>query len=310
MTEFKHFTVMKKEAVEGLNPQAGLLYIDGTMGGGGHSKEILEYIQPNGRLISFDVDQDAIDVCHERLPGYDKQLKIVKSNFTKIPEVLQSLNIREISGGVLLDLGTSIHQLTTPEKGFSFMKDAPLDMRLDTDASRTAYDVVNEYSQDDLVKIFKEYGEERFSKRVAKSIIEARNTKTIQTTKELSDLVIKSIPRTKQKIHPATRVFQAIRIAVNDELVNLQNTLNGVVPLLSVNARISVISFHSLEDRIVKNTFRRFSSKCNCPKEQMICNCPPPLLEVITRKPILPSDDEIKQNPPSRSAKLRVAKKI
>ena len=307
MEEFKHYTVMKNEAVDALECKDGLVYVDCTLGGGGHSELILQRISPNGRLIAFDIDDDAIRAASERLKDY-KNLTIVKSSYTNIKDVLKNLGIEKITGGVLFDLGASYHQLTKAERGFSFSKDAPLDMRFDMESDFSAYDVVNTYSEDELVRIFSEYGEERFSKRIAKAIVEKRKQKKIETTLELAQLVIDSTPKIKSSVHPATRVFQAIRIEVNHELQNVKNTLNDVLDLLGFGAIMSVISFHSLEDRIVKHLFKYHSQRCHCDKNQMICNCPPPILELVNKKPIMASEEEIKENPPSRSAKLRVAR--
>lgn len=309
MKEFKHYTVMKNEAVNALNCQDGLIYVDCTLGGGGHSELILKRIQPNGRLISFDVDQDAIDAATERLKNY-KNLTIVKNSYTNIKQVFKDLGIEKITGGILFDLGASYHQLTKQERGFSFSKEAPLDMRFNMDSDFSAYDVVNNYKEEELVKIFSEYGEERFSKRIAKAIVQKRQAKPIQTTTELADIIVEATPKIKSSIHPATRVFQAIRIEVNHELQNVKNTLTDVLDLLDFNAIISVISFHSLEDRVVKHVFKYYSTRCHCEKNQMICNCPPPILELVNKKPIMATEQEIKENPPSRSAKLRVAKCI
>lgn len=300
---------MKNEAVDALNCQDGLIYVDCTLGGGGHSELILKRIQPNGRLISFDVDQDAIDAATERLKNY-KNLTIVKNSYTNIKQVFKDLGIEKITGGILFDLGASYHQLTKQERGFSFSKEAPLDMRFNMDSDFSAYDVVNNYKEEELVKIFSEYGEERFSKRIARAIVQKRQAKSIQTTTELADIIVEATPKIKSSIHPATRVFQAIRIEVNHELQNVKNTLTDVLDLLDFNAIISVISFHSLEDRVVKHVFKYYSTRCHCEKNQMICNCPPPILELVNKKPIMATEQEIKENPPSRSAKLRVAKCI
>ena len=300
---------MKNEAVDALNCQDGLIYVDCTLGGGGHSELILKRIQPNGRLISFDVDQDAIDAATERLKNY-KNLTIVKNSYTNIKQVFKDLGIEKIAGGILFDLGASYHQLTKQERGFSFSKEAPLDMRFNMDSDFSAYDVVNNYKEEELVKIFSEYGEERFSKRIAKAIVQKRQVKPIKTTTELADIIVDATPKIKSSIHPATRVFQAIRIEVNHELQNVKNTLTDVLDLLDFNAIISVISFHSLEDRVVKHVFKYYSTRCHCEKNQMICNCPPPILELVNKKPIMATEQEIKENPPSRSAKLRVAKCI
>ena len=309
MEEFKHYTVMKNEAVDALECKNGLVYVDCTLGGGGHSELILQRISPDGRLIAFDIDDDAIRAASERLKNYNN-ITIVKESYTNIKKALKNLGIEKITGGVLFDLGASYHQLTKAERGFSFMKEAPLDMRFDTNSDFTAYDVVNFYPEEDLVRIFSEYGEERFSKRIAKAITEARKNKKIETTLDLSDLIIKSTPKIKSAVHPATRVFQAIRIEVNHELQNVKNTLNDVLDLLEFGAIISVISFHSLEDRIVKHLFKYHSQRCHCDKNQMICKCPPPVLELVNKKPIMASAEEIIENPPSRSAKLRIARCI
>ena len=307
--EFKHYTVMKYEAVDALECTNGKIYVDCTLGGGGHSELILQRIQPDGKLIAFDVDKDAIETASERLKDY-KNLTIVNNSYVDIKQTLANLGIKKITGGVLFDLGASYHQFNKAERGFSFSKEAPLDMRFNQNAEFSAYDVVNGYSENDLVRIFSEYGEERFSKRIAKKIIEQRKAKNIETTTELADLIVNATPRIKSSIHPATRVFQAIRIEVNQELTNVKNTLNDVLDLLDIGAIISVISFHSLEDRLVKNLFRYHSQKCHCEPNQMICKCPPPKLELVNKKPIVASDEEIKENPPSRSAKLRIARCI
>ena len=309
MEEFKHFTVMKYEAVDALQCQSGKIYVDCTLGGGGHSELILKRIQPDGRLIAFDVDEDAIKASSERLKDY-KNLTIVKDSYTNIKKVLQNLGIEKITGGVLFDLGASYHQFNKGERGFSFSKEAPLDMRFNQDAQFSAYDVVNTYSEEDLIRIFSEYGEERFSKRIAKKIIEQRKVKKLETTTQLANLIVSCTPHIKSSIHPATRVFQAIRIEVNHELTNVKNTLNDVLDLVDFGAIISVISFHSLEDRLVKHLFKYHSQRCHCDKTQMICKCPPPVLELVNKKPITASDEEISINPPSRSAKLRIARCI
>ena len=307
--EFKHYTVMAHEAVDALNCAPGKIYVDATLGGGGHSELILKKIQPDGQLIAFDVDEDAIKASQERLKDY-KNLTIVHDSYTNIKKVLQDLNIKEITGGIVFDLGASYHQLTKQERGFSFMKDAPLDMRFNTDSDFSAYDVVNGYSEDDLIRVISEYGEERFTKRIVRNIINYRSSKNIVTTLELAEIIKNAVPKTKEKIHPATRTFQAIRIEVNNELQNIKNTLNEVLTLLSVNAIISIISFHSLEDRLVKQCFKYYASKCRCKPNEPVCHCEPPMLELINKKPITASESELKENPPSRSAKLRVAKKI
>lgn len=307
--EFEHYTVMAHEAVDALNCVPGKIYVDATLGGGDHSELILKKIQPDGQLIAFDIDDDAIASSKKRLKDY-KNLTIVKESYSNIKKVLQNLGIKEITGGIVFDLGASYHQLTKQERGFSFMKDAPLDMRFDRDSDVSAYDIVNGYSEDDLIKIISEYGEEKFTKRIVKNIINYRQSKNIETTGELAQIIKNAVPKTKEKIHPATRTFQAIRIEVNQELQNIKNTLNEVLTLLSVDAIISVISFHSLEDRLVKQCFKYYASKCRCKPTDPVCHCKPPMLELINKKPITATELETKENPPSRSAKLRVAKKI
>lgn len=305
--DFRHYTVMLDEAVDALECQRGKIYVDCTLGGGGHSELILKRISPEGRLIAFDIDEEAIAHAKERLKDFPN-ITIIKSSYTNIKEELNKLGIDKITGGVILDLGASYHQLTKGERGFSFSKEAPLDMRFDMQSDFSAYDVVNKYREDDLVRIFSEYGEERFSKRIAKKIVETRRTAPIRTTKELADIIISATPRVKSHIHPATRVFQAIRIEVNNELKNVNIVLHDILDLLDDGGIISVISFHSLEDRIVKNIFKYESQKCRC--NEMICKCPPPRIALVNKKPIMASEKEILENPPSRSAKLRIARKI
>ena len=307
MDSFKHYTVMLNEAVDALECQDGKIYVDCTLGGGGHSELILKRISPNGKLISFDIDDEAICHASKRLEKYSN-LTIVKSSYINIKSELKKLGIEKITGGVIIDLGASYHQLTKAERGFSFSKDASLDMRFDMDANFSAYDVVNTYKEEDLVRIFSEYGEERFSKRIAKKIVEVRAKKKIETTRELAELIVGATPKIKSAIHPATRVFQAIRIEVNNELKNVNFVLHDILDLLDVGGIISVISFHSLEDRIVKKILKFESQRCRC--NEMICKCPPPKIELVNKKPIMASDEEIRENPPSRSAKLRVARCI
>ena len=303
---FVHYTVMKNEVVDSLNCyNSDKIFVDCTLGGGGHSEEILKRISPNGRLISFDVDDDAIQFASNRLKDY-KNLTIIRGSYLDIDKHLASLGIDKITGGVIFDLGASYHQLTCQERGFSFMKDAPLDMRFNQNQDFCAYDIINKYSEKELVEIFSTYGEERFSKRIASAIVKNR---PIKTTLELSNLIVNSTPKIKTKIHPATRVFQALRIEVNHELLNFENTLLKVINLLDVGAIISLLSFHSLEDRLAKRTLKLYSS-CRCDNYAPVCTCGGKMLEIVNKKPIVASDEELKINPPSRSAKLRVAKKI
>ena len=326
MQEFKHYPVMAKEAVDALECKDGKLYIDATLGGGGYSELILQKISPNGRLISFDVDIAAINASSERLKDYEN-LTIVNDSYTNIKKYLDQNNIKEITGGVVFDLGASVPQLTSKERGFSFLSESKLDMRFNQSANFTAYDVVNDYKEEELVRIFSEYGEERFSKRIAKKIVETRKMNKIETTKNLVDIIFDATPRIKSKIHPATRVFQAIRIEVNHELDNIKNTLNEVLTLLSNDAILSIVTFHSLEDRIVKQFFKHYSKewmgeegqqfdvqmqenyrRLYVPDGKIVYN--EPLLELVNKKPIVASEEEVKANPPSRSAKLRIARRI
>ena len=304
---FNHYTVMKQEVVDSLNCyNSDKIFVDCTLGGGGHSEEILKRISKEGRLISFDVDDDAIAHASNRLKDY-KNITIVKGSYADLDIHLKNLGIGKITGGIIFDLGASYHQLTCASRGFSFMKDAPLDMRFNQDQEKTAQDVINKYSEKDLIEIFSKYGEERFSKRIAKAIVQNR---PINTTLQLADLIKNSTPNIKSKIHPATRVFQALRIEVNQELLNFENTLKKALNLMDVDAIISLLSFHSLEDRLAKTFLKSYSSSCRCEKNVMQCACGGKILELINKKPIIASEEEIKINPPSRSAKLRIAKKI
>ena len=306
MKDFYHFPVMLNEAVNSLECGRGGLFIDATLGAGGYSNLILEKLPPEGSLISFDIDKIAIEAASERLKNY-KNITIVKDSYTNIKKYLEKNNIPEITGGIVFDLGASTPQLTQAERGFSFLKEAALDMRFNQDSSYSAYDVINGMKEADLVRIFSEYGEERFSKRIAKKIIEVRKIKKIETTKELADIVLEAAPRIKSKIHPATRVFQAVRIEVNNELNNIKNTLKDVIPLLADGAIITVIAFHSLEDRIVKNIFKEYAAPSGGIESG---NSRLPMLKIITKKPLTADEEEIKKNPPSRSAKLRTAVRV
>lgn len=309
-SSFNHIPVLFDETIDALDCRPGLIYVDGTLGGAGHSYEIAKRIAPTGKLIATDVDPEAINAASARLAEFESIVTIVKSNYSKIPEILTSLNVDKITGGILLDLGASYHQLTKTERGFSFSKEADLDMRFDDENPLTAYDIVNSFSKDELYRIFKDYGEERFSRRIAEKIVYKRQFAPIKTTTELAGIVKSAVKGGDSRIHPATRVFQAIRIAVNNELMTIENTLNSVIPLLEKNARIAVISFHSLEDRLVKNLFKYYSNHCRCPISQPVCTCEPSQLEILTKKPITASAEELENNPSARSAKLRVAIKI
>lgn len=307
MQEFNHYSVMLNEAIDALNcDNSDKIFVDATLGGGGHSELILKKISQKGRLISFDVDIDAINASRERLCGY-KNLTIIHDSYTNIRENLEKMGIKKITGGIIYDLGASYHQLTSQSRGFSFMKDSPLDMRFGENSKLSAWDVVNKYKESQLVEIFSKYGEEHYSKRIARAIV---NSRPINTTLELVDIIRKSTPKTNTKTHCATRVFQAIRIEVNNELLNFEKSLKDVVTLLDTGAIISVITFHSLEDRLAKTLFKNFSLNCRCDKSIPVCRCEGKLVELVNKKPICASEEEIKLNPPSRSAKLRVARRV
>ena len=304
--KFIHYTVMKKEVVDALNCyNSDKIFIDCTLGGGGHSEEILKRISNKGLLIALDVDDDAINASKERLKNYSN-VKIIKGSYLDIDIHLKNLGINKITGGVIFDLGASYHQLTTQDRGFSFMYDAPLDMRFNQSQDFCAWDIVNKYKENDLVEIFSKYGQERFSKRIASAIIKNR---PINTTYELSELIKKSTPKIKSNINPSTRVFQALRIEVNNELLNFENTLLKVINLCEINAIITVLTFHSLEDRVAKHILKSYTS-CRCDKNSPKCVCSGKMIELINKKPIIASSEEIKINPPSRSAKLRIAKRV
>lgn len=305
MASFFHSPVLTKEILNYLDFKKGGVYIDCTLGGGGHSKAILENIYPHCLLIGIDQDIEAIEIAKEELKIYIDKVKLVKGNFKNLEGILSDLKIETVSG-IIFDLGVSFHQLKEKERGFSFKEDSRLDMRMDLTQKFNAGILINSYSEKDLAEIFEKYGEERFSKRIARLIVIERKKKAITTTKQLADLIIRSLPRTKKRhtwrIHPATRVFQAIRIEVNQELKSLKKGLNQAIRVLEDKGRICVISYHSLEDRIVKHLFKEVEREG---KEQRDYG-----LKIITKKPIRPSSEEVRDNPKARSAKLRVAEKI
>ena len=309
---FSHVSVLLYECIEALDIKDGLTYVDCTTGGGGHSLEIARRLGPNSRLICFDRDKNAIAAATEKLHDYLDKITFVNDNFSSLPEVLRTLGIDNL-GGVLADLGCSSHQFDVAERGFSYMQDAPLDMRMDTDAPVSAYHVVNEYSEAELKRIIFEYGEEKFAPRIAAAIVKRREDKPIETTVELSDIIKSAIPG-KARIdgpHPAKRTFQAIRIEVNRELDAIRPMIDTAARALVPGGRIAIISFHSLEDRPVKVAFKELSTGCTCPRDFPVCVCGnKPVIKEVTRKPILPSEDELRENPRSRSAKLRVAEKL
>lgn len=309
--EFKHISVLFEESIEALKIKSGGIYVDGTLGGGGHSHGILS-ANAQCSLIGIDQDKEAISAATKRLEEFSDRVTIVNRNFSEIKDILSGLGIDKINGAVL-DLGVSSYQLDNAERGFSYMHDAALDMRMNTDSPKTAYEVVNSYSCEELTRIFFEYGEEKWSKRIAEFICERRGEKNIETTFELVDIIKAAIPK-KARLeggHPAKRVFQAIRIEVNNELGILENAVRDFISCLDKGGRLAIITFHSLEDRIVKKTFASLERGCTCPKEFPVCVCGnKPEIKVISRKPILPSEKETESNSRSKSAKLRIAEKI
>lgn len=306
--DFKHTSVLLEECIEGLDINPDGVYVDGTLGGAGHSLEICKKLSPLGHLIGIDQDEIAVKVAKERLEAYKSIVTIVRDNYASYKQIIDDLNISKVNG-ILLDLGVSSYQLDTAERGFSYMKDAPLDMRMDQRQEKTAKDIVNNYSDKELIHILKTYGEERFASNIARNIIKARENGTINTTFELVNIITASIP-TKFQIasgHPAKRTFQAIRIELNSELEVLKNTLHNMIDSLDSNGRLCIITFHSLEDRIVKEIFREAEDACICPTDFPVCTCGRPSKgKVITRKPILPTEEELENNSRSKSAKLRI----
>ena len=309
--EFKHVSVLLQEAVDGLQVKPSGIYVDGTLGGGGHSYEICKRLDSEGRLIGIDQDAEALEAAGKRLEEFSDRTTFVKSNYEHMTEVLKELGIDKVEG-ILLDLGVSSYQLDNAERGFSYMEDAPLDMRMDREQHISAKIIVNEYPEGELFRIIKEYGEERYARNIARNICRKREDKPIETTFELVDIIRASMPAKARngKGHPAKRTFQAIRIECNRELEVLREALDHMVDLLSDGGRISIITFHSLEDRMVKTSFRQYENPCTCPPDFPVCVCgKKPNGKVITRKPILPSKEESEQNTRAKSAKLRVFEK-
>ena len=311
MTEFSHYSVLLGECIDGLDIKPDGIYVDGTAGGGGHSFEIAKRLT-TGRLIAIDQDKDAIAAAGKRLSGFSDRVTLVRNNFSNLAEVCAELGIEKIDG-FLIDAGVSSFQLDCAERGFSYSADAPLDMRMDTRNSLTAREVVNEYTEQQLKKILFDYGEERFSPAIASAIVRERAKAPIETTAELSAIIKSAIPPFAREggHHPAKRSFQAIRIEVNRELDVIEPAIRAAEKLMRVGGRIAVITFHSLEDRIVKQTFADLASGCTCPRSFPVCVCgKKPSVKLVNKKPILPSKAELDENPRSRSAKLRVAEKI
>ncbi len=308
--EFNHKSVLLNETIEGLNIRPDGIYVDGTVGGAGHSSVIASKLDPaaGGCLIGLDQDEAAIETARERLKSYGDFTKIIRSNYCNFREVLNDLGVGKVNG-ILLDLGVSSYQLDTADRGFSYMEDAPLDMRMDDRNPLTAYTIVNEYSENELYRLIRDYGEDKFAKNIAKHICAARQTKPVRTTLELSEIIKGSIPMKIRKTggHPAKRTFQAIRIEVNHELDVLEGTLDTMIDSLAEDGRLCIITFHSLEDRIVKTIFKRNENPCTCPPEFPVCVCGKKSKgRIITRKPVVPSEKEMEENSRSKSAKLRI----
>lgn len=310
--EFKHYSVLRDETIRELNIKPDGIYVDGTLGGAGHSIEICKRLSDKGRLIGIDQDFDAIAAASERLKDYKDRATIVRSNYSDMKNVIHGLGIEKVDG-IILDLGVSSFQLDTPERGFTYrVEDAPLDMRMDDRQALTAKDIVNDYSEMDLFRIIRDYGEDRFAKNIAKHIVQARQIKPIETTGELNEIIKASIPSKVRATggHPSKRTYQAIRIELNHELDVLQDNLDDMIELLNDKGRICIITFHSLEDRIVKSNFKKNENPCTCPSNFPVCVCGNKSKgHVVTRKPILPSEEELEVNSRSKSAKLRVFEK-
>lgn len=310
--EFKHISVLLDETVDSLNIKPNGTYVDGTLGGGGHSLEICKRLGDGGRLIGIDQDMDAIKAATERLSDYSDKVTIVHSNYQDIDSVLKGLAIGGVDG-IILDLGVSSYQLDNVDRGFTYREDTPLDMRMDQSNPMTAKDIVNDYSEEELFHVIRDYGEDGFAKNIAKHIVRARQEKPIETTGELNEIIKAAIPAKMRQGtgHPSKKTFQAIRIELNKELEVLENSLDKMIELLNPGGRLSIITFHSLEDRIVKNIFRKNMNPCTCPPGFPVCVCgKTPTGKVITRKPIIPSSEELEDNKRAKSSKLRVFEKV
>jgi len=311
--EFNHYSVLLKETIENLDIKPDGIYVDGTLGGGGHAYHVASRLEEKGRLIGIDQDKDAIAAAGARLAEFGDKVTIIRSNYSNMKEELHRIGIDKVDG-IVLDLGVSSFQLDTPERGFTYREpDAPLDMRMDDRQSLTAKDIVNDYSEMELFRIIRDFGEDKFAKNIAKHIVAARAKKPIETAGELTDIIRAAIPMKVQVTggHPAKRTFQAIRIELNKELEVLQNNLDDMIDLLNPGGRICIITFHSLEDRIVKTIFKKNENPCTCPREFPVCVCGKKSKgNVVGRKPILPSDEELEVNSRSKSAKLRVFERV
>ena len=311
--EFNHYSVLLNETIENLNIKPDGIYVDGTLGGGGHAYQVASRLSEKGRLIGIDQDADAIAAAGERLKEFGDKITIIRSNYANMKEELHRIGVEKVDG-IVLDLGVSSFQLDTPERGFTYRdENAPLDMRMDDRQSLTAKDIVNGYSEMELYRIIRDYGEDKFAKNIAKHIVQERAKKPIETTGELTEIIRASIPMKVQVTggHPAKRTFQAIRIELNKELEVLQDNLDDMIDLLNPGGRTCIITFHSLEDRIVKTNFKRNENPCTCPSDFPVCVCGKKSKgKVVTRKPILPSEEELEVNSRSKSAKLRVFERV
>ena len=306
--EFKHKSVLLSETIDGLNIKPDGIYVDGTLGGGGHAYEVCRRLGEKGSIVGIDQDAAAIEAASARLKDFGEKVTIVRSNYCDMKSKLHELGIDKVDG-IVLDLGVSSYQLDTAERGFSYREDAPLDMRMDTRQKMTARDIVNDYTEADLYRVIRDYGEDKFAKNIAKHIVQARAVKPVETTAELSEIIRASIPMKFQKKsgHPAKRTFQAIRIELNRELDVLRDSLDDMIDLLNPGGRLCIITFHSLEDRIVKSAFRKNENPCTCPPDFPVCVCGKKSKgSIITKKPILPSEEELEYNSRSKSAKLRI----
>ena len=311
--EFKHKSVLLKETIENLNIKPDGIYVDGTLGGGGHAYEVCKRLSSKGRFIGIDQDEDAIKAATRRLMEFEDKVQIIRSNYCDMREALEEVGVCKVDG-IVLDLGVSSYQLDDPERGFTYrVEDAPLDMRMDRRQKFTAKELVNTYSERELYRIIRDYGEDKFAKNIAKHIVAARAEKPIETTGELTEIIKAAIPAKIRMNagHPAKRTFQAIRIELNKELEVLQNSLEDMIELLNPGGRICIITFHSLEDRIVKSIYKKSENPCTCPSDFPVCVCgKKPLGKAVTRKPIIPTEEEMEYNSRSKSAKLRVFEKI
>ena len=306
--DFKHVSVLLNETIDGLNINPDGIYVDGTLGGGGHAYEVCKRLSDKGRLIGIDQDGEALEAAREHLKEFEDKITLVRSNYCEIDTILKDLDIDKVDG-IVLDLGVSSYQLDNLERGFSYKSDAPLDMRMDQRQVKTAADVVNTYSENELFRIIRDYGEDKFAKNIAKHIVMERQKKPFETTAQLSEVIKHSIPMKFQNKggHPAKKTFQAIRIEVNKELTVLRDSIDKMIELLNENGRICIITFHSLEDRIVKTKFRENENPCTCPPYFPVCVCGKVSKgKVITRKPIVPGDKEITENKRAKSSKLRI----